>query len=161
MEEISMSTIECPNTECSHPIKESDLVDLEDGEAFVCPNCDEIEFTKNGDELEYSWVNGEPMAEAEPEDEVTPELPEPAPKKKKKRKVVKHKKRSHDYIDFFLDRPEGVTVDMIAEAFGLNTQAAHYAQRRTFKDAENAGYEIEKKRTPNEMKKLFFIRDKV
>jgi hypothetical protein len=154
--------LECPNGECSHPIKESDVESLDEGEKFVCPNCDEIEFVRKDDELEYHWINGEPLAE----DESEPEPPfeeeeENLEDEIEKRKVVKHKKRTHDYIDFFLDRPEGVTIDMIAEAFGLNIQAAHYAQRRTFNDAKNAGYEVDKKRIPNEMRKLFFIRDKV
>jgi len=85
--------------------------------------------------------------------------PKKRSKKKRKRKVILHKNSVSDYIEFFLDNPDGVTVDMIAHKFDINTQAAHYAQRMSFKYAETKNYEIEVKPINGTTKKLFFVRD--
>jgi len=73
--------------------------------------------------------------------------------------LIRHKRALDDYIDFFLDHPEGVSVNMLEEAFRLDRQAAHYARRKTFKAAESRDYEVEIARVDGTNEKLFFIRE--
>lgn len=91
--------------------------------------------------------------------------PPPAGKRKKlsRNKTDRQRKPvafgTAEYRDFFLDRPEGVSIEYMMVHFGIDKQQAHYIQRKTFKDSERKGYEVEKRRVEKDMKKLFFIRD--
>lgn len=82
-------------------------------------------------------------------------------KKKKKKDMVDHKKSTTEYLDFFLDHPEGVTIDMLQVAFSINMQSAHYAQRVTFVNAEKLDYETSKESIKGTNQKIFFIRGNV
>ena len=170
----------CPNENCGTPIEESWFEGLGEGDSKVCPNCGEIEFTlvpdvdEDGDaclgidwdKIEKSKPKAKPKAKLKPKAKVESK-PKPKPKKKSSKKTGRPKTSlSHDasmdtYVDFFLDHPEGVTIDMLSAAFSLNRQAAYYAQRKTFNYASTRGFETEVSRRQGSLTKYFFIRDKL
>jgi len=185
-----LELMECPNEDCGHPIDPMELEDRTSFVCPNCGDEFEIDREDEDEDEEYEeeTVEEEEEEEAYEEDDVDEkfemqhrleaEEPEvrlattrhrkkPNPKKNYKRprsarsKYIRHDKLRIEYLDFFIDHPDGVTIAMICDGFGLEGQAAAYMQRRTFADAEKKGYETEKQKIANTNKKLFFIRDRL
>ncbi len=133
----------------------------------------ELEPEIEPEEEEEEEVLPEPEPEPEPIVEKPPKRKRQTKKKStKKKKKVKQKKGPRtkkgvirhylvmdDYLDFFFDHPEGVTVHMIEQKFKTDIQASHYARRRCFAFAKAKGHEVEESRMEGTNEKLFFIRE--
>ena len=172
--------------QAQHGLSARVLLGCDEKDVVLDRHAEVVRFDRELEKIQDRYV-ADLDAETEPEVEVVVK-PKPkrkrkskpkGPKKKKKKKyltkkaiaqkeyeenrvrrhIIPHRDHVTSYMDYFLRSPDGVTIEMIVEAFKMNLQAAHYVQRRTFKDAEAKGYEVETKSVKSSTKKRYFIRN--